>query len=99
MKRYSALRRRFPAFYNQLVLQARREQLRLSMAEVARQAGLPEKNVQNAFLGTAKNHTVYPLCVTLGLDWLQVHNLELKKSDFHLAVLGTNGNGSRAAVR
>ena len=94
MKQYSALQRRFPAFYRQDILDWRRRQLRLSMAEVARMSKQPAKNVQNAFLGKTKNDTVFPVCQTLGIDWVQVHNLKLKKSEFHLA-LNVNWNGYR----
>lgn len=66
-----------------------------SVQEVARRARLPYENVRNAFLGKAKNHTVYPMCLVLGLDWEKVHNLDLKRSEFHLAV---NGNGTRKGI-
>lgn len=97
MKRYSAYSRRFPAFYNHRLLTWRRKELGLSFAKTARLARRPEENVKNVFRGKAKSQTVYPVCRVLGIDWLQVHNLELKKDDFHLAVLNGNGpNGSNA---
>lgn len=91
MKRYSVLLQRYPAFYRQDLLDWRRQQLGWTKLDVAEYSKQPEENVRNVFRGKAKNHTVYPVCVTLGLDWRQVHNFQLKKSEFHLAVV-TNGN-------
>lgn len=98
MERYSALRRQFPAFYNHLVLRWQLKRLGWSTQRAAREAGLPVVNVRNALLGKAKNHTVYPLCMTLGLDWLKIHDLNLKDPiDFHLALPISNGHGSQKA--
>lgn len=95
MKRYSAYSRRFPAFYNHRLLDWRRKELGWSLSETARRARRPEENVKNVFRGKAKSQTVYPVCRVLGIDWPQAHNLELQKSEFHLAVL--NGNGSNGS--
>lgn len=93
MKRYSAYNRRFPAFYNHRLLEWQRLQKGWSISEAARRCKEPFENVRNAFQGKAKNQTVYPLCQVLGIDWMQVHNLDLKTSEFHLAA--ANGNGSK----
>lgn len=101
MARYSTSDERFAAFYYRHdLLTWRREQLNISIQETARRAGEPFQSVRQVFLGNATNKKVYPVARLLGLDWMQIHNLKLKKSEFHLAVL--NGNGSkesRAAVR
>lgn len=93
MKRYSAYVKRFPALYNHLVMDEVRLNKGWSISEVARRSKQPFENVRNAFLGKAKNQTVYPVCEVLGIDWLQIHNLDLKRSEFHLAA--ANGNGSK----
>lgn len=95
MKRNFALQQRYPAFYNHRVLDGRRLALNLTKHDVARLAGEPKENVRNVFRGTAKNHSVYPVCVALGMDWERIHDLTLEESDFHLAVI--NGNGSKSA--
>lgn len=94
MARYSASDERFAAFYyrNDL-LTWRREQMGISIQEVGRRTGERFQTVRQVFRGKATNKKVYPVAKFLGLDWVQVHNLKLKQSEFHLAVL--NGNGSK----
>jgi hypothetical protein len=82
-------------FYRNDLMEWRRRLLGLSAAAIARETGIYETTVRAVFKGKATSKQVYPVSKVLGLDWAQIHNLELKESDFHLAV--TNGNGSHLA--
>lgn len=98
MARYSAADKRFAAFYyRDDLLTWRLGQMGISIQEVARRTGERFETVRQVFRGNATNKKVYPVAKCLGLDWEKVHNLKLKKHEFHLAVLNGNGNGSRAA--
>lgn len=82
-------------FYRQDLLVWRRKQLGISIQETARQSGELFESVRRAFLGKATNKKVYPVAKFLCVDWSLLHKLDLKESEFHLAV--TNGNGSHLA--
>jgi len=73
--------------------------LGLNLRDTARKAGVNRETVRHVFRGNATSKHVYPVAKSLGLDWIQVHNLKLSKSEFHLAVLNGAGNGSSAAVK
>lgn len=96
MKRYSALKRRFPAFYRQDLLDWRREQLGWTIQETARQCGENFETVRRVLHGKTTNKKAFQVCATLGIDWCMVHKLDLPESEFHLAVLnGNESNGSK----
>lgn len=82
-------------YYRHDLLTWRRKQLGLSMREIARRVGIHNDTSREVFRGMASGRLAYPVVKLLGLDWAQVHNLKLKKSEFHLAVV--NGNGSKKA--
>lgn len=67
----------------------------ISIQETARRTGERFSTVRKVFMGNATGKKAYPVAKVLGLDWAQVHNFDLKESEFHLAV--TNGNGSHLA--
>lgn len=69
----------------------RREELGISIQEVARRTGQPFETVRKVLGGKATNKTAFKVSQILGLDWSLVHKLDLKESEFHLAVL----NGAR----
>lgn len=52
------------------------------------------ETVRKVFMGKATSKKAYPVSQALGLDWSMVHNLELKESEFHLAV--RNGRSKSA---
>lgn len=65
----------------------------LNIIDVARKSGVNRETARIVFGGNATSKHVYPVAKSLGLSWVQVHNLRLKSSEFHLAVL--NGKGSK----
>lgn len=85
--------KRFPNAYNHEVMEARRIELGMSQRAVARKAKINMETVKTVFKGRSKGDKVYPVAKVLGLDWREVHNLKLKKSEFHLALV--NGDGAR----
>lgn len=64
------------------------------MLETARNANVNRETIRKILRGQASGKAAYPVAEALGLDWAMVHNLELKKSEFHLAVVK---NGAKAA--
>lgn len=98
MPRYSVFDAHNSAqFYRHDVMEWRRRLLGISIAELARRTHIREETVRQALLGNATNKKAYLVCAALGLDWAQVHNLELQKSDFHLAILNSESGESRLA--
>lgn len=65
----------------------------MSMLEVSHLAKINYSTVRKVFDGRANNSKVWPVANVLGLDWAQLHNLNLKESEFHLAVVR---NGKQA---
>lgn len=95
MQRNFAVTRQYPNGYNQKLLEWRRDQLDISMQEVARRTGQPFNTVRKVFMGISTNKTVYRVVKVLGLDWSMVHRLDLIRDDFHLAVLGSASGEKR----
>ena len=87
------LKQRFPNLYRHDILEARRLEIGMSQRAVAREAKINMETVKNVFKGRAKGDKVYPVAKVLGLDWREIHNLKLKKSEFHLAL--RNGGSER----
>lgn len=92
MRRNSDLQTRFPAFYRHDIINWRRQQLGLELRDIERETGITYTSVRNACLGIAKNTAVFPLSRFLGLDWKALHDFDLPKSKFHLAVSGNGGS-------
>lgn len=85
------LRKRFPSLYRQDLLDWQRQNRGWSQRETARRSNTNLGTIRKVFKGNASNTKVYPVVKVLGLDWSQVHNLELSRDDFYLAV--RNGAG------
>lgn len=100
MARNSASAKRFAAhYYRYDLLDWRRRVLDLSVRQLAKRLKMREGTAHEVFAGKASGKMVYPIAKFLRVDWMQVHNLELQESEFHLAVVSRNGNGSSAAVK
>lgn len=84
---------RFPGLYRQDIFEDRRKELGWGVLETARRANVNRETVRKILAGKASGKTAYPVSEALGLDWAMVHDLELKKSEFHLAV--RNGGSER----
>lgn len=87
----NATEKRFPSLYRQDLLDWQRQRRGWSQRETARRAKINQQTIRKVFKGEATNTKVYRVAKALGLDWCQVHNLALPKSEFHLAV--RNGTG------
>lgn len=98
MTQNSAQAKRFPAYYRHDLLTWRRKELGLRVRDAANKSGVNRETARRVFRGTATSKHVYLVAQSLSLDWPQVHNLKLKTSDFHLAVLKL-GNGSKGELR
>lgn len=95
MQRNFAVTRRYPNGYNHELLDWQRNELQISIQEVARRTGQPFETVRKVFKGIATNKTVYRVVKVLGLDWSMVHRLDLPKVEFHLAVLNGSASGEK----
>lgn len=95
MAHYSAFDVHNSAFYYRHdLMEWRRRLLAIPMTEIARQTGMRVATVSFVFKGKASDKKAYLVAKVLGLDWAQVHNLELKESEFHLAI--QNGKESHS---
>ena len=85
-------RGKFPAHYRHDLLDWLREKRGFNQQQVARGSEVNRETIRYVFAGIATNAHVYRVAKFLGADWMQVHNLKLKRSEFPLAVL----NGKKA---
>lgn len=92
MRRTLDVTRRFPALYRHDLLEWQRERLGLSRSEVGRKSGIKTSRINDVFAGTVTSKQLWRVANALGLDWAALHNLKLKESEFHLAVI----NGARS---
>lgn len=96
-RRYSAFDVRNSTFYYRHdIMEWRRRLLGISVAEVARRVNIRVETVYQVFLGKATNKKAYPVCLALGLDWAQIHNLSLTERNFHLAIMGDDNGTSHS---
>lgn len=80
--------------YRHDLLQFRMKDLGLSDLELAKLLHLDPFSLRRVLNGQAAgSKTLWPVSDYLDLDWAKVHDLELKKSEFHLAV--RNGGSER----
>ena len=77
---------RFPGYYRQDIIKHRCAELGLSGLKTAKLAEINRETIRDVLAGKASSKKVWPVANVLGLDWAQLHNFELKPSEFHLAV-------------
>ncbi len=87
------LMKRYPSLYRHDLLDFARRQRGWSQRTTATKAGACLGTINKIFKGKANNAKVYPIAHILGVDWSQLHNLELSESEFHLAV--RNGKAAK----
>lgn len=74
----------------------RRKELDLSVRQVwLRCPGAKEQSTRAVFRGTATSKQAFPISQFLGMDWMQLHDLQPPTSEFHRAVLNGDSRSGR----
>lgn len=95
MNRNSDIRNLFPSYYNHPLLHEGLRRSGLSLRAIAARLGMNNRTIRRVFAGTATQKQVWRVAEFFNLRWSDLHDLNLKPSEFDRAVL----NGSSKAVR